>query len=116
VGEGGLTAEPLGVVASGDQQLPGVLDADRQQPQGSWCCLGDELAQPLVGHLDLLLQGQDARRHRPQRCLGRLGRVGQLGKVGSQPGAGHHLSCGRPPVQRLADHGRGGEDHGLGAG
>ena len=82
VGKRGLTTQPLGVIAGGDQQLPGVLDADRQQAQGSRCGLGDQLAQPLVGELDLLLQGQDAHRHRAQRCLGRLGRVGQLGKVG----------------------------------
>jgi hypothetical protein len=33
--------------------------------------------------------------------------------VGSKPGAGRHLPGGRPPVQRLADGGRGGDDHGL---
>jgi hypothetical protein len=33
--------------------------------------------------------------------------------VGSKPGAGRHLPGGRPPVQRLAHGGRGGDDHGL---
>jgi hypothetical protein len=32
VGEGGLAAEPLGVLAGGDEQLAGVIVADRQQP------------------------------------------------------------------------------------
>jgi hypothetical protein len=32
VGEGGLAAQPLGVLAGGDQQLAGVVVADRQQP------------------------------------------------------------------------------------
>jgi hypothetical protein len=30
VGEGGLAAEPLGVLAGGDEQLAGVVGADRQ--------------------------------------------------------------------------------------
>jgi hypothetical protein len=33
VGEGGLTAQPLGVLAGGCQQLAGVVVANRQQPQ-----------------------------------------------------------------------------------
>jgi hypothetical protein len=82
VGEGGLTAQPLGVVAGGLQQLPGMLDADPQQPQGARRCLGDQLAQPLAGKRDLLLQGQDAHRHRVQRRLGRLDGVVKLARVG----------------------------------
>jgi hypothetical protein len=58
VGEGGLTAEPVRVVAGGGEQLPGVLDADRQQPERAWRRLGDELGQPLVGDPDLLLQAK----------------------------------------------------------
>jgi hypothetical protein len=33
VGEGGLTAQPLGVLAGGDEQLASMILADRQQPQ-----------------------------------------------------------------------------------
>ena len=32
-GEGGLAAKPLGVLAGGDDQLTGMVVADRQQPQ-----------------------------------------------------------------------------------
>ena len=31
VGEGGLAAQPVGVVAGGDQQLPGDLGADAEE-------------------------------------------------------------------------------------
>jgi hypothetical protein len=110
---GRFTAQALGVVAGGLQQLPGMVYADPQQSQGARRGLGDQLAQPLVGELDLLLQGQDTYRYRLERRLGRLDGVVKPGSVGSQPDTGRHLPGGRSPVQRLADGGRGGDHHGL---
>jgi len=74
--------------------------------QGPRRRLGDELAEPLVGGLDLLLQGQDAHRHHLERCLGRLDGVVKLGRVGPQPGTGRDLLGGRPSAQRLTHDGR----------
>jgi hypothetical protein len=49
VGEGGLAAQPLGVLAGGDQQLAGVIVADRQQLQKPGSGSTDQVGQPLVG-------------------------------------------------------------------
>jgi hypothetical protein len=71
VRERGLAAEPLGVLAGGDEQLAGMIVADRQQPQQPRRGLGDQLGQPLVSQGDLGLEQLDALGERLQRCLPR---------------------------------------------
>jgi hypothetical protein len=44
VGEGGLAAQPLGVLAGGDEQLAGVVVADREQLQEPGSGPTDEVA------------------------------------------------------------------------
>jgi hypothetical protein len=83
VGEGGLAAEPLGVLAGGDEQLAGVVVADRQQPEEPGSGSTDQLGQPLVCQVELGLEQLDAAGDRLQRCLGGRQRVGQTSFLGS---------------------------------
>jgi hypothetical protein len=48
VGEGGLGAEPLGVVTGGDQQLPGGVDPDPRQGQQGGRGRGDQFLELTV--------------------------------------------------------------------
>jgi hypothetical protein len=100
VGEGGLATQPLGVVAGGDQQLPGGVDPDPGQgDQGG----GDRADQFLelgvkLGELGLELlpaAGQD-----PQGGFGGGGGAGD--RSWPQGGAGIDQGLGLEAEQRLA--------------
>ena len=88
VGEGGLTAQPFGVLAGSCQQLASVVGADRQQPQQPGRGPTDQGGQPLVGQGDLLVQQLDALGDHHQGGLGPVDWVGQRGLVRAQPGTG----------------------------
>ncbi|GAA4576353.1 hypothetical protein GCM10023176_47570 [Micromonospora coerulea] len=73
--EGGFGVQPVGVVAGGDEQLPGGVDADAGQRDQVRSHGGDKSAQVAVEVIDLGLKGE--------------------------PAAGR--SCARPPSWRLPD-------------
>jgi hypothetical protein len=105
VGEGGLTAQPLGVLAGSRQQLAGMVVADRQQLQQPGSGPTDQGGQPLVGQGELGLEQLDAAGDHSQRGLGGVGWVGQERLVGSEPGAGGDQHRHREVLERLADRG-----------
>jgi hypothetical protein len=113
VGEGGLTAQPFGVLAGGCQQLAGMVVADREQLQQPGSGPTDEDGQPLVGQGDLLVQQLDALGDHHQRGLGPLDWVGQRGLVRAQPGAGDDQRRGGAAVQRFSQAGRSGDQQRL---
>jgi hypothetical protein len=93
VGERGLAAQPLGIVAGGGQQLPCMVDADRVQLQQPGCGPADQLGEALVGQADLLVELVDAAGDHTQRRLDGLDRIGQGGLVRAQPSAsGDHAA------------------------
>jgi hypothetical protein len=69
VGERGLSAQPLGVVAGGGQQLSSMIDPDRVPLQQPGCGPADQLGEALVGEADLLVELVAAAGDRTQRRL-----------------------------------------------
>ena len=69
-GEGGLAAQPVGVLAGGDEQLAGMVLADRRSQ--SW----------RSHRVDLGLEQVHAAGDRLQRCLAGIQRVGQTSSSG----------------------------------
>jgi hypothetical protein len=88
VREGRLAPKSLGALAGSDQQLPGMVDADRLQLQQPGRGPSDQSGQPLVGHADLLIELTDAAGDHPQGRLDGLHRIGQGGLLRAQPNAG----------------------------
>ena len=75
VGEGGLAAQPVGVVPGGDQQLPGDLGADPHQRDQAGRGRGHERAEFAVGLGDLGVERLDAGGQPAQRGLDRVRRA-----------------------------------------
>jgi hypothetical protein len=99
--------------AGGDEQLAGVVGADRQQLQEPESGPTDQGGQPLVGQFELGLEQLDAAGDRLQRRLAGVGWVGQTSLVGSEPGAGGDRRRRGEVVERLADRGRRGDQQCL---
>jgi hypothetical protein len=59
-GEGGLAAEPVGVIARGDEQGCGGVGADAAVGQQRGGVAGDRVGEPLFQVVELLGQRQDA--------------------------------------------------------
>jgi hypothetical protein len=100
VRKGGLAAQPLGVVAGGDQQLPGGVDPDPGQGQQGGGDCADQLLELGVelGEFGLELlptAGQD-----PHGGLGGRRSAGE--RPGPQGGAGGDQGLGLEAKQRLA--------------
>ena len=70
VGEGGLGAQPLGVVAGGDQQLPGGVDPDPGQGDQGGRDRGDQVLELGVELVELGLELLPAAGQGPQAGLG----------------------------------------------
>jgi hypothetical protein len=113
VGEGGLAAEPLGMLAGGGQQLAGVVDPDRQQLQEPGRGPTDQGGQLLVRQRDLGLQQLDALGDHHQGGLAPLDRIGQGGLVRTQPGTGADQRRSGAATQRLPQAGRCGDQQPL---
>ena len=77
VREGGFGAEPLGVVAGGDQQLAGGVDPDPGQGQQGRSNSGDQRLELAVELVELGLEVLPAPGQGPQSGLGRGRWTGQ---------------------------------------
>ena len=85
VGEGGFGADAFGVVAGGDEQGGGGVDADAVKLEQARCGGGDELGEEGVELADVLVEVQDPAAEGAQRELGCMQhRV--AARVGPQPG------------------------------
>jgi hypothetical protein len=80
-----LAPEPVDVLAGADQHLAGVAGEDSQQPDGARGGGSDQLLKLVVERSDLLIEGLDSPRERPQRILRGGQRPG--GFVGCEPKA-----------------------------
>ena len=105
MGEGSLAAQPLGVLAGGNEQLAGMVVADREQLQEPGSGPTDEGGQPLVSQGELGLEQLNAVGDCLQRCLAGVHWVGQESLVGSEPGAGGDQHRRGEVLERLADRG-----------
>ena len=76
-GEGGLATQPLGVVAGGDQQLPGGIDPHPGQRHQGGRDRGDQVLELAVEAIELGLELLPAPAQGPQAGLGRGRRAGQ---------------------------------------
>jgi len=77
VGEGGLAAQPLGIVAGGHQQASRGDRAHALDGQKFWCCLSHQLAQLQIERLDLNAELLIPAREGLEGKLGRCGRRGE---------------------------------------
>jgi hypothetical protein len=87
-GEACFGAQSLVVVAGGDQQLPGDLDADAGAFEQLRRQLADDGLDELIEGGDLVAEFEDAAGEGLQRDAGGAGRVGGAGGVGAPGGTG----------------------------
>ncbi len=92
-GERRLGSETIDVLAGGDEQLGGVLSADAHPRHQSRCRPVDQSTELLVGRDDLLVQGVDPPRNRPQGHFRRLGRIVESCRVGAPRRGERHVGA-----------------------
>jgi hypothetical protein len=111
VGEGGFGAEPLGVVAGGDQQLAGGVDPDPRQREQGGRDRGDKFLELGVELVEFALEVLPAPGQGPQGGLGRGRWTGQ--GPGPHPCTDTDQGFGLEPEQGLAELFRGAVEHAV---